>query len=62
MNRQFLKLWILDKCKKMESKLSTSDYDDALICKGKLEILQELTEDFNLAPVEDEEIEFHNQF
>ncbi len=61
MNKQILRLWITDKISRLQSRVDSTLSDDNGIY-GQIMVLQELVEDFNLHPVEDEEIEFHNQF
>ena len=61
MNKQILRLWITDKISRLQSRVDSTLSDDNGIY-GQIMVLQELVEDFNLKPVEDEEIEFHNQF
>lgn len=62
MNKEILTLWILDKCKRMEAKLSTTDtVEEALMHKGQLEILQELFSDFNLESINTNEITYHSE-
>jgi hypothetical protein len=61
MNKQILRLWITDKISRLQSRVDSTLSDDNGIY-GQIKVLQELVEDFNLYPVEDEEIEFHNQF
>jgi hypothetical protein len=61
MNKQILRLWITDKISRLQSRMDSTLSDDNGIY-GQIMVLQELVEDFNLKPVEDEEIEFHNQF
>lgn len=61
MNKEILTLWILDKCRKMENKLATTDtVEEALMHKGQLEILQELFTDFNLETVDTNEMTYHS--
>lgn len=61
MNKEILTLWILDKCKRMEASLETTDtVEEALIHKGQLAILQELFSDFNLETVETNEMTYHS--
>lgn len=61
MNKEILTLWILDKRKRMEASLETTDtVEEALIHKGQLAILQELFSDFNLETVETNEMTYHS--
>jgi len=62
MNKELLRLWIMDKLTRLQNRIHTSSFNDEQNIYGQITVLQELVEDFNLKPVEDEEIEFHNQF
>ena len=62
MNKELLRLWIADKLSRLQNRIHTSSINDEQNIYGQITVLQELVEDFNLKPVEDEEIEFHNQF
>jgi hypothetical protein len=61
MNKELLRLWIMDKLTRLQNRIYISSMDEEQNIYGQIMVLQELVKDFNIKPVEDEEIEFHNQ-
>lgn len=62
MEIQLLKLWVDDKIKKIETGFDgVNDLKEINQTRGKLDILEELYDFFNLSEVSMEEIIFHNQ-
>lgn len=61
MNTQILRLWIIEKITKLQNRMITGQEDENVLL-GKISILEELYDDFNLELVEEDLIEFHNQF
>lgn len=65
LNKQFFRLWILGKIQDLERKLITGELDtieDAYMIKGKLEMLKELFDEYNLEDVSMEGIEYHSGY
>jgi hypothetical protein len=59
-NSSILKLWVQEKLTKLEkNSVSVDRYEDALKIQGKIEILKEFYEDFNLEEVQDKDIIYH---
>lgn len=59
-NSSILKLWVQEKLTKLErDSVSVDRYEDALKIQGKIEILKEFYEDFNLEEVQDKDIIYH---
>lgn len=59
-NSSILKLWVQEKLTKLErDSVSVDRYEDALKIQGKIEILKEFYDDFNLEEVEDKDIIYH---
>lgn len=59
-NSTILKLWVLDKVRALEHQQNNStSYEETIKLQGKIEILQEFFEDFNLEEVEDKDIVYH---
>lgn len=61
MNTQILRLWIIEKITKLQNRMITGQEDENVLL-GKISILEELYDDFNLELAEEDLIEFHNQF
>jgi len=62
-NQFILKMWIKSKINKLEySAQMCNTPEDAYKIQGKLDILKELFEDFNLEAVDEKEIIIHNNF
>ena len=63
MNRLIFRLHLLTKISELEQQCKTAvSLKDLLRMEGKLEILRELFEDFNLEYDPEDKIEFHNNF
>jgi hypothetical protein len=63
MNSQILRLWILEKIKNLQTKsMTVSEISEAHELQGKLELLKEIYEDFNLEAIEEDGIVYHNNF
>ena len=59
-NSAILKLWVQEKLTKLErDSVSVDRYEDALKIQGKIEILKEFYDDFNLEEVQDKDIIYH---
>lgn len=59
-NSSILKLWVQEKLTKLEKNSDSVDrYEDALKIQGKIEILKEFYDDFNLEEVQDKDIIYH---
>ncbi len=59
-NSSILKLWVQDSLTKLEREsISVDRYEDSLKIQGKIEILKEFYNDFNLEEVEDNDIIYH---
>ncbi len=59
-NSSILKLWVQEKLTKLErDTVSVDRYEDALKIQGKIEILKEFYDDFNLEEVNDKDIIYH---
>jgi hypothetical protein len=59
-NSSILKLWVQENLTKLDRDLVSVDrYEDALKIQGKIEILKEFYEDFNLEEVQDKDIIYH---
>lgn len=59
-NSSILKLWVQENLTKLDrDSVSVDRYEDALKIQGKIEILKEFYDDFNLEEVEDEDIIYH---
>lgn len=59
-NSSILKLWVQEKLTKLDrDTVSVDRYEDALKIQGKIEILKEFYEDFNLEEVNDKDIIHH---
>lgn len=59
-NSSILKLWVQENLTKLDrDSVSVDRYEDVLKIQGKIEILKEFYEDFNLEEVEDEDIIYH---
>ena len=59
-NSSILKLWVQEKLTKLDrDSVSVDRYEDALKIQGKIEILKEFYEDFNLEEVQDKDIIYH---
>lgn len=62
-NSFILKMWVKEKIKQLERDSNFCETEkDAYIIQGKLDILKEFFEDFNLEEVDEKEILFHNNF
>lgn len=59
-NSSILKLWVQEKLTKLDrDSVSVDRYEDALKIQGKIEILKEFYDDFNLEEVQDKDIIYH---
>lgn len=62
-NSFILKMWVKEKIKHLEKESNFCETEkDAYIIQGKLNILMEFYEDFNLEEVDEKEIIIHNKF
>lgn len=62
-NKLILREWIQTKVKKLRADSETIDtMNEFMRCQGKLEVLKELYDDFNLEEVRHEEIVYHNEY
>ena len=62
-NSFILKMWIKNKIEKLErDALVCNTTEDAYRIEGKLDILMEFYDDFNLESVNEKEIIIHNNF
>ena len=62
-NSFILKMWVKEKIKKLEKELQMCiTSTDAYVIQGKLDILMEFYDDFNLESVSEKEIIIHNNF
>lgn len=62
-NSFILKMWVKEKIKKLENELQVCiTSTDAYVIQGKLDILMEFYDDFNLESVNEKEIIIHNNF
>lgn len=62
-NSFILKMWVKEKIKKLENELQMCiTSTDAYVIQGKLDILMEFYDDFNLESVSEKEIIIHNNF
>ena len=62
-NSLILKMWIMTKINELENKFNfIINEDDAHNIQGRLDILKEFYEDFNLEDVNEKEIIIHNNF
>lgn len=62
-NSFILKMWVKEKIKKLENELQVCiTSTDAYVIQGKLDILMEFYDDFNLESVNEKEILIHNNF
>ena len=62
-NKLILREWIQTKVKKLKTDSETIDtMNEFMRCQGKLEVLKELYDDFNLEEVQHEEIVYHNEY
>ena len=60
-NTLILKMWVKEKVKILDRDLLTCNTDkDAYKIEGKLEILKEFFDDFNLESVDEKDIIIHN--
>lgn len=71
MNQMILKVWLTTKIERLQDALDLLQFSNEPTQKisektqnltGKLEILKEFYEDFNLESVDTEELEYHNNF
>jgi Holliday junction resolvasome RuvABC ATP-dependent DNA helicase subunit len=63
MNKLIFRLHILSKISDLEEQCKTvTSVDEVHRMEGKLEVLKELFEDFNLEYDPEEKLEFHNNF
>lgn len=62
-NKLILREWIQTKVKNLKKDSETIDtMNEFMRCQGKLEVLKELYDDFNLEEVRHEEIIYHNEY
>jgi hypothetical protein len=62
-NSFILKMWIMTKINELENKFNfITREEDAYNIQGRLDILKEFYEDFNLEDVNEKEIIIHNNF
>lgn len=62
-NSYVLKLWVKKKIKDLERELEVCNTaEDAFKIHGKMDVLEEFYDDFNLELVDDKEIIIHNNF
>ncbi len=62
-NSFILKMWVKEKIKKLEREsVVCNTPEDVYIIQGKLDILKEFYDDFNLESVDEKEILIHNNF
>jgi hypothetical protein len=62
-NKLILREWIQSKVKNLKKESETIDtMNEFMRCQGKLEVLKELYDDFNLEEVQHEEIIYHTDY
>ena len=62
-NTLILKMWILSKINQLENRFNLiTREEDTYNIQGRLDILKEFYEDFNLEDVNEKEIIIHNNF
>jgi hypothetical protein len=62
-NSFILKMWVKEKIKKLEKELPVCiTSTDAYVIQGKLDILTEFYDDFNLESVDEKGILIHNNY
>lgn len=62
-NSLILKMWVQKKIKNLERELEVCNTaEDAFRIHGKLDVLEEFFEDFNLVNVDEKDIIIHNNF
>lgn len=62
-NSLILKMWVLSKINQLENKFNLiTREEDTYNIQGRLDILKEFYEDFNLEDVNEKEIIIHNNF
>ena len=63
MNKHFFRLWILDKIKNLQDKsMTVGEISEVHELQGRLDMLKEIYDDFNLEDVEEDEVVYHNNF
>lgn len=62
-NSLILKMWVQKKIKNLERELEVCNTaEDAFRIHGKLDVLEEFFDDFNLVNVDEKDIIIHNNF
>jgi hypothetical protein len=64
-NKEFFRLWILSKLKEYSSMIDLNQVEtveEAYMIKGKIDLLKELFDEYNLEDVHLDSVELHNNF
>lgn len=64
LNKTFFRLWVIDKINDLDKKIIMGYFNSAeeiFRAQGRLDMLKELYEDYNLEEEEKEDVKYHDQ-